>query len=107
MKSKTMSKKLGLMVVGLAALSLQGCLVAAVGRGVGGWKWGDAKKAQAETQCKKEYPAYFTSMEKINKTRISRHEKAEVIMTIEEYCHLEKAEPVELKETNVNEKNNG
>jgi hypothetical protein len=82
-------KNIAVLSVTLASLSLQGCLVAAIGSGVGAWKWGDAKKAEAETQCKKEYPNYYTGMEKINNTKRAHHEKTDPIMTLNEYCHIE------------------
>lgn len=103
MKSKSqsnMKRHIGMLAIGIASLSLQGCLVAAIGSGVGAWKWGDAKKAEAETQCKKEYPNYFNSMEKINKLKKSRHEKLEPIMSMEEYCHIEKDELTEKEAAN-------
>ena len=81
------------------ALSLQGCIAAAVGAGVGAWKWGSSKESEAETQCKKDYPNYELSMEKVNKARASRHEKAEKIMTLKEYCHLEEEEATPNKTT--------
>lgn len=84
-----------MLAIGIASLSLQGCLVAAIGSGVGAWKWGDAKKAEAETKCKKEYPNYFNSMDKINKMKISRHEKPETIVTLNEYCHIDTDKPAE------------
>ena len=85
----TFKKTTNLITIGLVTLSLQGCIVAAIGAGVGSWKWGDAKKAEAETKCKKEYPNYYTSMEKINNSKRARHEKIDPIMTLNEYCHIE------------------
>lgn len=83
---------IGIIAISIASLSLQGCIAAAVGAGVGAWKWGNSKESEAETQCKKDYPHYELSMEKVNKARASRHEKAEKIMTLNEYCHLEEKE---------------
>lgn len=89
MKNKKISQSVNMVVIGLVALSLQGCIAAAVGAGVGAWKWGSSKESEAETQCKKEYPTYELSMEKVNQSRAARHEKPEKIMTLSEYCHLE------------------
>ena len=103
MNHKKISTTVGLIAVGLMALSLQGCIAAAVGAGVGAWKWGSSKESEAETQCKKDYPNYELSMEKVNKARSTRHEKAEKIMTLQEYCHLEEEEATPSK-TTVNQK---
>ena len=99
MNNKKISKSVGLVAVSLMALSLQGCIAAAVGAGVGAWKWGSSKTSEAETQCKKDYPNYALSMEKVNKARASRHEKAEKIMTLQEYCHLEEIDASQDKNT--------
>ena len=79
-----LSRCVGIIAISIASLSLQGCIAAAVGAGVGAWKWGNSKESEAETQCKKDYPHYELSMEKVNKARASRHEKAEKIMTLNE-----------------------
>lgn len=92
MNHKKYYQRLGIVAVSLAALSLQGCIAAAVGAGVGAWKWGSSKESEAETQCKKDYPNYELSMEKVNQSRAARHEKPEKIMTLGEYCHLEESE---------------
>jgi hypothetical protein len=97
--NKKISKSVGVIGIGLLALSLQGCIAAAVGAGVGAWKWGSSKTSEAETQCKKDYPNYALSMEKVNKARALRHEKAEKIMTLQEYCHLEEKEVAADKNT--------
>ena len=86
------NKKIGLVLVSVAALSLQSCLVAAIGAGVGSWKFGDAKKAEAETKCKKSYPTYYMDMQKVNQSKAKAHQKQDAIMSMEEYCHLEKDE---------------
>lgn len=91
MKNNKWASRIGIVGMAFVALSLQGCIAAAVGAGVGAWKWGSSKESEAETQCKKEYPHYELSMEKVNKARMTRHEKAEPIMTLNEYCHLEEA----------------
>lgn len=36
-------------VLGLSSVLLQGCMVAAIGAGVGVVKWADAKKLEAQT----------------------------------------------------------
>lgn len=56
--------------------SLQGCMVAAVGAGVGAVKWGNAKKMEAKSQCRESYNKYLNLM-------IKNHKKP---MSIEEYC---------------------
>ncbi len=93
--------KIGLVLVSVASLSLQSCLVAAIGAGVGSWKFGDAKKAEAETKCKKSYPTYYMDMQKVNQSKARAHQKQEVIMTMEEYCHLEKDEDKKKDEKKV------
>ena len=99
MNNKKISTTAGLIAVGLMALSLQGCIAAAIGTGVGAWKWGNSKTSEAETQCKKDYPNYALSMEKVNKGLAARHEKTEKIMTLSEYCHLEEKEATTDKST--------
>lgn len=79
-------------VMSVSVLSLQGCIAAAIGSGIGAYKWGSSKESEAETQCKKEYPNYALQMEKVNKARKSRGEKAQPVMTLNEYCHLEEAD---------------
>lgn len=83
---------IGIIAISIASLSLQGCIAAAVGAGVGAWKWGNSKESEAETQCKKDYPNYELSMEKVNQSRANRHERPEKIMTLSEYCHIEDTE---------------
>lgn len=99
MNNKKISTTVGLIAVGLMALSLQGCIAAAVGAGVGAWKWGSSKTSEAETQCKKDYPNYALSMEKVNQARKSRSEKAQPVMTLSEYCHLEEVDAKQDKNT--------
>ncbi len=90
MKRKNFSKLLSIAGVGLLAISLQGCIAAAIGGGIGAYKWGSSKSSEAETQCKKEYPDYYLKMQNVNKARTQQKQKPEIIMSIEEYCHLEK-----------------
>jgi hypothetical protein len=92
LKKITNIKTLGVIAVIGCSLSLQSCIVAAAMGGLGAMRYGDAKKAEAETKCKKEYPNYYTSMQKINQSKARSHEKSEAIMTMEEYCHIEKDE---------------
>lgn len=86
---KKSKKYIGVAGIVISTLSLQGCLIAAIGGGWGAMKYGDAKKAEAETKCKKSYPDYFMSMEKVNHERQKMHLKPEVIMSMSEYCHIE------------------
>ncbi len=60
----------------LLALSLQGCLVTAVGAGVGAVMYGSAKKDEANTKCKDSYTQYLQVMQK----------SKQVPMTLEKYC---------------------
>lgn len=89
---KKISKGACIASLTIAALSLQSCLIAAIGSGVGAWKWGDAKKSEAETKCKKAYPDYFMNMQKVNQIKAKNHQKLEEVMTMEQYCHIEKKE---------------
>lgn len=92
MHHKKLSKNMGIIAISLASLSLQGCIAAAIGTGIGAYKWGSSKESEAEIQCKKDYPNYALQMDKVNKARKSRGEKAQPVMTLNEYCHLEESE---------------
>ena len=71
-----LTTKIGIVSVALTTLMLQGCLVAAVGAGVGAVKWANAKKMEAKTKCNDSYNTYLGLM-------IKSHKKP---MDIEEYC---------------------
>ena len=68
--------KLGLVSVVLSIFMLQGCLVAAVGAGVGAVKWANAKKMEAKVKCNDSYNTYLGLMLKSKKSA----------MSMEEYC---------------------
>ena len=70
-----------------AATLTQGCLVAAIGAGVGAAKMGSAKQKAA-------YASYVTEMEKINLEREKANLKTRPIMTYEEW-HKGKGKPEE------------
>lgn len=59
-------------------LSLQGCIVAAVGAGIAAVKYGNSKK-------KSSYNQYILGMEQINIEREKAHMKSEPILTYKEY----------------------
>ncbi len=63
--------------VGLITFSLQGCIVAGIGAGVGAWKYGDSKQEEAASKCKTAYNSY---LENVQKT------KPEKVLTLAEYC---------------------
>ena len=68
--------KLGLVSIVLSTFMLQGCLVAAVGAGVGAVKWANAKKMEAKVKCNDSYNTYLGLMLKSKKTA----------MSMDEYC---------------------
>jgi hypothetical protein len=92
MNYKKFSNVISVIGIGFLAVSLQGCIAAAIGGGIGAYKWGSSKSSEAETQCKKEYPDYYLKMQNVNKARSQQKQKPEAIMTIEEYCHLDPKE---------------
>jgi hypothetical protein len=66
-------------------LSLQGCLVAAVGAGVGAWKYGNAKKTEARAKDMEAYNGYVLGMQRINTDRQCKHLPVQPIMSYEQY----------------------
>lgn len=60
----------------MSMLTLQGCLVTAVGAGVGAIMYGSAKKTDADNKCKDSYNQYTAVMLKNKQTP----------MTVEQYC---------------------
>lgn len=76
-KMKTLTKKLiQTTIIIIPILSLQGCLVTAVGAGVGAALWGSSKSKDAQTKCHDSYNEYLQVEKKNN----------EIPMTIEKYC---------------------
>ena len=73
---KIVSAVLKIIGVCIASLSLQGCIVAAIGAGIGAVKYGNAKQSEAQAKCKESYNNYMALMIKSGK-------KA---MSLEEYC---------------------
>lgn len=71
-------------IVGFSFL-LQGCLVAAVGAGVGAWKYGNAKKTEAHAKDMQAYNDYVLGMERVNTERQCKHLKPEQIMSHDQY----------------------
>jgi hypothetical protein len=67
------------------SLCMQGCIVAAVGAGVGAWKYGNAKKAEAHAKDMQAYNDYVIGMEKVNTDRQCKHLKPEPTMSYEQY----------------------
>ncbi len=68
--------KIGLVSVVASTFMLQGCLVAAVGAGVGAVKWANAKKMEAKVKCNDSYNSYLGLMLKSHKSP----------MNMDEYC---------------------
>ena len=73
---KVNTKLLGLASILLITLMLQGCVVAAVGAGIGAVKWANSKKLEAQTKCKDSYNTYLCLM-------LKNHMKP---MSMCEYC---------------------
>ena len=72
-----MNKIKATLLISIMAMSLQGCIVAGIGAGVGAWKYGDAEKTKAATTCKNSYNEYLT---KVKTTPL----------TLEQYCPEDK-----------------
>ena len=68
--------QIGLVLIVISTLLLQGCMVAAVGAGVGAVKWANAKKVEAKAKCQDSYNTYLGLMIKSNKKPV----------TLDEYC---------------------
>lgn len=64
---------------------LQGCMVAAVGAGVGAWKYGNAKKTEAQGKTMSSYNEYVLGMQNVNIQRQKSGLKPEPIMTYPQY----------------------
>jgi len=64
--------------LGILVLSLNGCVVTAVGAGIGAVKYGNSK-------TKDEYNKYVLGMQQVNLDREKAHLKPEKIMTYDEY----------------------
>jgi hypothetical protein len=71
MKTKSL-----LFILSLSGLLLQGCMVAAIGAGVGAVKWANAKKLEAHTKCLDSYNTYL-------KVTSKSHQKP---VSLSEYC---------------------
>ena len=69
-------------------LLLNGCLVAAVGAGVGAVKYGKAKQKEAATMQKSAYSDYVIEQQKINTDREKNGLSPEKIMTFDEWDNL-------------------
>ncbi len=67
-------RKVGLISIALSALMLHGCMVAAVGAGIGAVKWANAKKMEAKVKCQESYNTYLSLMLKSKKKPISMDE---------------------------------
>ncbi|MFI4957519.1 MAG: hypothetical protein ACHQAX_09990 [Gammaproteobacteria bacterium] len=65
-----------LVIIGLSPLMLQGCIVAAIGAGIGAVKYGNAKEQEADVACKNSYNNYLERMEG----------KEKKPMTLYDYC---------------------
>ena len=76
--------------LGLVACLLQGCLVAAVGAGVGAVKYGSAKQRQA-------YSEYRTATERINLEREQSGLDPVRILTLDEWRKGKEEKPEEDK----------
>jgi hypothetical protein len=87
-----MNKKTIITLCGIATLSfsLQGCLVAAIGAGIGAAKWGNSQKAKARSQEEEAYNQYVLGMQKINMERQEKHMKPVPIMTFSDYSKVMK-----------------
>lgn len=72
-------KLIGIMSITLISLVLQGCMVAAIGAGIGAVKYANAKKTEAESKCNDSYNTYLSVMLKNKKTP----------MTLNDYCKKE------------------
>lgn len=73
MKINTIIK---LIAISALALSTQGCIVTAIGAGVGAVMYGKSKEKQADNECKASYTKYVDVM---NKTKQPQ-------MTLKQYC---------------------
>ena len=72
-------RKILLVILCAALISLEGCAVAAVGVGIAAYQWGTAKNFEVQTKCKESYTRYIKSM----------HEIKQKPVTIQEYCDRE------------------
>ncbi len=70
----TLITKIGLLSVVLTTIMLQGCMVAAVGAGIGAVKWGNAKKMEARAKCQESYNTYLGLMLKSKKKPVNMDE---------------------------------
>jgi hypothetical protein len=71
---KKFSKLSSVMLVGLISIMLQGCVVAAVGAGVGAVKYANAKKKEADVSCKNSYNNYLERMDDMGKKPMTLHD---------------------------------
>lgn len=76
--------KRSVLIVGLlvGCFGLQGCMVAAIGAGVGAWKYGNSKKVAAQGSS---YNEYLLGMEEINLKRSAAGLRPEYIMSQDQY----------------------
>jgi len=73
-----LTMKFGVILVSLSTLMLQGCMVAAVGAGVGAVKLANAKKLEAKVKCNDSYNVYQKQMIQSNRKPIP----------LDEYCKI-------------------
>jgi hypothetical protein len=64
-------KLTGIISITLISLMLQGCMVAAIGAGIGAVKYANAKKTEAKAACNESYNRYLSVMLKNHKTPMS------------------------------------
>lgn len=72
----------------LTSISIQGCLVAGIGAGIGAAKYGGAKQTEAQAKTRSAYNEYVIEMQKINLQRNKANLKAEPIMSYDEYVGI-------------------
>ena len=73
------------LIILIIGLSLNGCIVAAVGAGVGAWKWGSSKQKEAQAKNQDSYNQYVLGMEKNNLEREKAHLQPEPILSYPAY----------------------
>ncbi|MFI4957454.1 MAG: hypothetical protein ACHQAX_09665 [Gammaproteobacteria bacterium] len=73
---KKLSRHFVFALIAILPMMLQGCIVAAIGAGIGAAKYGSAKQQEADVACKNSYNNYLERMEGKDKKP----------MTLYDYC---------------------
>jgi hypothetical protein len=81
-------KKLLIVPIMGAFFMTPGCMVAAIGAGMGAAKWGSAKQTEAQAKTRTAYNEYTIEMQKINLQRQKAGLRPEPVIGYEEYAGL-------------------